>query len=132
MIEPHSEPVRWDPVAQFLRRRAIPVAPTAGTPDWCALEDDDPRKWAALAVAGSRWVLEQQLAQRRMAEDAAYDQWWRDELDRLDLPHIDPAEAVRIVSLKDATVWLSQHLCVHRDGFAHLQTLPDTPNRKAA
>nr|KOY49024.1 hypothetical protein ISGA_12910 [Gordonia sp. NB41Y] len=47
----------------------------AGTEEWCALADDDPRKTTALLIAGSRWCLEQELQhlddQRRAFKDAA-------------------------------------------------------------
>lgn len=61
----------WSAVRDFLYRRPVVpttttiskpvVLPTAGTPAWAALDDDDPRKSAALIVAGSRWVLEHNL-----------------------------------------------------------------------
>ncbi|OPX17039.1 hypothetical protein B1964_01750 [Gordonia sp. i37] len=51
------------------------VLPTAGSTAWIALDDDDPRKAAALLVAGSRWVLEQELdrldAEREASKAAA-------------------------------------------------------------
>ncbi|MBE7194943.1 MAG: DUF2742 domain-containing protein [Gordonia polyisoprenivorans] len=66
----------WDPVAAFVRRRVSPC-PVAGTPEWVDLDDTDPAKLHALLVAGSRWVLERDLAQRdhRQAalKDAALD-----------------------------------------------------------
>ncbi|WP_353107745.1 DUF2742 domain-containing protein [Gordonia sp. (in: high G+C Gram-positive bacteria)] len=54
----------WDPVHTYVRRilrgRYGPL-PTAGSPNWQALSDDDPAKTAALLVAGDRWVLEEVL-----------------------------------------------------------------------
>ena len=51
------------------------VLPIAGSTAWIALGDDDPRKSAALLVAGSRWVLEQELdrldAERAQSKAAA-------------------------------------------------------------
>jgi len=32
--------------------------PMAGSPDWCRLADDDPRKWAAVVRAALAWVSE--------------------------------------------------------------------------
>ena len=67
--------VDWTAVRDFLYRR--PVGRThiiAGTPEWCELPDDDPRKVTALIIAGSRWVLEEEIAElqaRRDAEKAA-------------------------------------------------------------
>lgn len=67
-----SYQVDWAAVRDFLYRR--PVGRTqiiAGSPEWQALDDDDPQKIAALITAGSRWVLEEeidQLARRRQAQ----------------------------------------------------------------
>ena len=79
--------IDWTQVRDFIYRRPVvavapggvigkPVTiPVAGSPDWVALDDDDPTKTAALVIAGSRWVLEEttaQIADRRTAEkDAA-------------------------------------------------------------
>lgn len=75
----------WSAVRNFLARRPVvptlnsigqpAVLPTAGSAAWIALNDDDPRKAAALLVAGSRWVLEQELdrldAERAQSKAAA-------------------------------------------------------------
>jgi len=65
--------VNWEAVRDFVYR--LPARPNttiiAGSPEWCALDDDDPAKLAALITAGSRWVLEEeidQLARRRQAQ----------------------------------------------------------------
>ena len=64
--------VDWVAVRDYLYRR--PVGRThiiAGSPEWQALDDDDPQKLAAVIAAGSRWVLEEeidQLARRRQAQ----------------------------------------------------------------
>lgn len=42
--------------------------PAAGTPGWCALEFDDPRKLLALALDGEHYVLRCEVAQSAMAE----------------------------------------------------------------
>lgn len=62
----------WSAVRDFLARRPVVptsttitrpvVLPVAGSPEWQRLDDDDPRKTAALIVAGSRWVLEAEIA----------------------------------------------------------------------
>lgn len=71
------EPIDWGPVARFVRRRlsGIGQVPTAGSPDWLALDDADPKKLAAVLTAGSRWCLEWEIDQihnRAVAEkDAA-------------------------------------------------------------
>ena len=70
-----SYDVDWVAVRDFLARH--PVGPThiiAGSPEWQALDDDDPAKLAALITAGSRWVLEQnleELDQQRAAKKHA-------------------------------------------------------------
>jgi Protein of unknown function (DUF2742) len=54
-----SQQVSWWPVHEI----AAPVLaqvqswPMAGTPEWCALDDDDPAKWAALLDAAQHWAL---------------------------------------------------------------------------
>lgn len=66
-----SHTVDWVAVRDFLYRR--PVGRTcvvAGSPEWRALPDDDPQKLAALVIAGSRWVLEEQVAEQRARRDA--------------------------------------------------------------
>lgn len=67
--------VNWEAVRDFVYR--LPARPNttiiAGSPEWCALDDTDPAKLAALITAGSRWVLEEeidQLARRREAQKA--------------------------------------------------------------
>lgn len=44
--------------------------PMAGTPAWCALAPDDPRKWAALLDAAQHHALRLELAQEAVAEAA--------------------------------------------------------------
>ncbi|UPG69339.1 DUF2742 domain-containing protein [Gordonia hongkongensis] len=68
--------VNWGAVRDFVCR--LPARPKttiiAGSPEWCALDDDDPAKLAALITAGSRWVLETECTEiqnRRDAEKAA-------------------------------------------------------------
>jgi hypothetical protein len=43
-------------VAALLALQALPW-PIVGTPAWCALEDHDPRKLAALVDAAQHWAL---------------------------------------------------------------------------
>lgn len=74
-----TEQISWKPVHSFVRRLLAGRGTTiiAGTPEWSALLDDDPRKLAAILTAGSRWCLEIELGQihaRAAAEkDAAVD-----------------------------------------------------------
>jgi hypothetical protein len=42
--------------------------PMAGTPQWCALPDDDPRKTAALFDAAQHWALRLETGQQQAAE----------------------------------------------------------------
>lgn len=62
--------VAWWPVHQFvaLATAQAGTLPTAGTPAWCALPDDDPTKVLALAVAGEHHVLRMETAQEARAE----------------------------------------------------------------
>lgn len=53
----------------------------AGSPAWCALDDDDPAKTNALIVAGLHWALHLDLGQSARAEAskavAASENWSR-------------------------------------------------------
>lgn len=64
--------VTWDPVHAFVGRvlggRTTTIV--AGTAEWCELRDDDSQKVAALLIAGSRWCLEEEIAQLRARRDA--------------------------------------------------------------
>lgn len=65
-----SRSVAWWPVHEFmaaLLARANDL-PLAGTPEWCALGDGDPRKLLALAAAGEHHVLRVEIAQEAQAE----------------------------------------------------------------
>lgn len=42
--------------------------PMAGTPEWCALSDDDPRKLAALLDAARHWALRVDTCQEARAQ----------------------------------------------------------------
>lgn len=100
MTEPR---VSWDPVAAFVRRR-VSACPVAGTPEWVALADDDPRKLHAVLVAGSRWVLEVDLAQRDHRRAALKDA-------AVDLSHALPwARIAREISERDAFYRANPHL----------------------
>lgn len=74
-----DHPITWNPVRDFVYRvlggRTTTII--AGTPEWIALDDDDPRKTTAVLIAGSRWALEQSLDQlddrRAAAKEAAVD-----------------------------------------------------------
>ncbi|MGV0735270.1 DUF2742 domain-containing protein [Mycobacterium syngnathidarum] len=69
---PQSQQVSWWPAHEFItamvnKANAGPL-PTAGTPQWCELADNDPRKLLALAASGEHWVLHTELAQEKRAE----------------------------------------------------------------
>lgn len=60
-----DEPVSWSPVRAFVAGRVSGVPGViAGTAEWQRLDDRDPQKLNAVLVAGSRWCLETELAQR--------------------------------------------------------------------
>ena len=66
--------VDWVAVRDYLYRR--PVGRThiiAGSPEWQALDDDDPQKLAAVIAAGSRWCLEEEIEQHRRRREAQKD-----------------------------------------------------------
>lgn len=78
MAEHGSREVAWFEVHQYVGQLvAVASWPTAGTPDWCALDDDDPRKLAAVLYGGVHWALRldtlgQELSQasREIAQSA--------------------------------------------------------------
>lgn len=65
-----SRAVAWWPVHEFISAAVAQAdnIPNAGTPAWCALADDDPRKLLAVAVAGEHHVLRIETAQEQRAE----------------------------------------------------------------
>lgn len=70
-----SRQVAWWPVHEFMEAVLAQAnnspLPLAGTPSWCALADDDPKKLLAVAVAGEHHILRVETAQEAMAEAAA-------------------------------------------------------------
>ncbi|MCF6386531.1 DUF2742 domain-containing protein [Mycobacterium sp. MBM] len=62
----------WWPVheflAQVLAQANVGPLPWVGSPAWCGLAADDPRKLLALAVAGEHWALRTEVGQAAMAE----------------------------------------------------------------
>lgn len=62
--------VSWWSVHEFVTRLTELVAawPMAGTPAWCALDDYDPRKLAAVLDAGQHHALRVETAQEIHAE----------------------------------------------------------------
>lgn len=65
----HSRSVSWWPVHEFVERMTatVPGWPMAGSPAWCALADDDPRKLAAVLDAGQHHALRVETAQEERA-----------------------------------------------------------------
>lgn len=55
-------------LTEYLAKANLGGLPVAGTPTWCALADGDPRKLAALAVAGEHHVLRCEIAQEAAAD----------------------------------------------------------------
>ncbi|MDH3007089.1 DUF2742 domain-containing protein [Gordonia alkanivorans] len=70
-----SYDVNWEAVRDFVYR--LPARPNttiiAGSPEWRALDDQDPQKLAAVITAGSRWCLEEEIEQRRRRREAQKD-----------------------------------------------------------
>lgn len=69
MTGTESRAVSWWPTHVFITALVAQAdtLPAAGTPSWCALDDADPRKLLALAVAGEHWVLRTETAQESRA-----------------------------------------------------------------
>lgn len=66
-----SQQVSWAETHRFvealLSRANFGPLPWAGSPDWCAMSDGDPRKLLSLAIAGSHHVLRVEAAQAARA-----------------------------------------------------------------
>lgn len=81
MTDVSSRQVSWWSVHTFVELQLSTVEswPAAGTPAWCQLEDDDPRKRAAVLAAGVRWALHIDTIQEQLAEAsreiAAMENW---------------------------------------------------------
>jgi hypothetical protein len=61
--------VDWWAVHQYVARLiAVEDWPLAGTPEWCALNDSDPRKLAAVMDFGQHHALRVETAQAALAE----------------------------------------------------------------
>jgi len=58
----------WDTHVFISKLTADLNLPPAGTPEWCAVPDGDPRKLLALAVAGEHHVLRVETAQQARAD----------------------------------------------------------------
>jgi hypothetical protein len=65
-----SRQVSWWSVHQHVAALLAEVGswPLAGTPTWCALDDDDPRKLAALLDAAQNWALRIETMQEAACE----------------------------------------------------------------
>jgi hypothetical protein len=65
-----SQQVSWWSVREFIAPVLNQVNdwPTLGTPAWCSLAHDDPRKWAALLDGAQHWALRVETCQAAMAE----------------------------------------------------------------
>lgn len=65
-----SQQVSWWSVHEFVDAvlKQVNDWPMAGTPAWCALANDDPRKWAAVLDAGQHHALRVETNQEARAE----------------------------------------------------------------
>jgi hypothetical protein len=65
-----SQQVTWFEVNLFVESRldGIEDRPLLGTPEWCSLSDNDPRKGAAVLEAGVLWALRLDTEQEHRAE----------------------------------------------------------------
>jgi hypothetical protein len=65
-----SQAVSWWPVHEFVQAHLDRVGswPTAGTPEWCALADDDPAKLAGVIDARQHWTLRVETCQEQLAQ----------------------------------------------------------------
>jgi hypothetical protein len=58
-----SQQVSWWDVHLFVAPYLTGTWPLVGTPEWCALANDDPRKWVALLDAARHWALRLETCQ---------------------------------------------------------------------
>lgn len=68
---PASQEVSWWATHMFITEvvtQANTTLPSAGTPAWRALDDADPRKLLALAVAGEHHILRVEIGQDAIAD----------------------------------------------------------------
>lgn len=65
-----AQQVAWWEVHQWVADQLADVGdwPMAGTPEWCGLDDTDPRKVVALFSAAEHWCLRLEVCQRARAE----------------------------------------------------------------
>jgi hypothetical protein len=56
----------YEHVASLLKQ--VGSWPMVGTPEWCALNNDDPVKLAALLDAGQHWALHLEINQQARAD----------------------------------------------------------------
>ena len=65
-----SQQVSWWSVHQHVTPLLVSTGtwPMAGTPEWCQLADDDPRKLAALLDAARHWALRVETCQQSACE----------------------------------------------------------------
>lgn len=69
MKDASSQQVSWWSVHEYVQPvlHRIGSYPMVGTPAWCALADDDPRKLAAIFDAAQHWALRLEVSQEAMA-----------------------------------------------------------------
>lgn len=69
-IDVASQQVSWWTVHEFVEPLLAGVGawPMAGTPEWCALDDTDPVKTAALLDAAQHWALRVDTYQEQRCE----------------------------------------------------------------
>ena len=77
-----SRQVAWFEVYQFVASLLAGARswPAAGTPEWCALADGDPRKLTAVLEYGTRWALKvdaEQAARAQASQDISAAEDWR-------------------------------------------------------
>lgn len=94
--------IDWAATRDYLcRRPVVHTTVIAGSPEWCALDDDDPRKLAALVVAGSRWVLEEDIAEIR---------WQRGALKRASVAISEAKDWAAVAKfIRDRDAWYRDH-----------------------
>lgn len=65
-----SRQVAWWPVHLLVAPilESVNAWPLVGTPAWCELAEDDPRKWAAVLDGAQHWALRLETRQQALAQ----------------------------------------------------------------
>ncbi|OBK74858.1 DUF2742 domain-containing protein [Mycobacterium sp. 1274761.0] len=70
MTIPENQQVSWWSVHEYVAARLTDDWPMVGTPAWCGLAENDPRKLAAILDAAQHWALRMETCQEAYVDAA--------------------------------------------------------------